>query len=732
MTQNVIWLVIVSSAYFLMSTVIPFWLRGFRFSGKNVTDRLINTFLISNIIIILVSCLLSLAGIYYRSTLIFSLISIAAAYRFLFRRKESLDALRNFIEGFYYLKEGYYHIGVLLKNIWGNVKCAVKSIVRKITNPAEFVCTAAIFGVALYVRCYHSVTNLFFGSSDMYLHTEWIKYFMQNRPFLSGVYPFGFHATAASVSCVFGINTVTVMQMFGPVSGMLIVFSLYYILKRTMRSAFAVNIALALYVVTDLFPFWASERQFLALPQEWATAVLYLAAYFLYKYMKDKKAADLVSFSAAVSLTLLTHFFVTIYAVLICVPIFISCIIYLNRKVFTRLVIGVLCAFFVAILPLAGGLARGISFNGSMNWAISVITGTKAEAPAESEAEENVSPEKKESLFESVASIYHTMKNEGFFIRSYNLSILNVNWFLPYLIGAGIALIMPAFKFKDKERQWVFPALSVYSLTLVVLFVLAFFGIFSLMEYDRLYSYFIYSVPLVIAAPVELLHNLLCGANTKKAAKLVYIALMSAVSLSGVLYFGLNERVVQLGRVWQPQYNGAVQSYYNIVENFPKNQWIIVSSMTEYSQCLFEGYHYDAVAFLMDMNDYDGDTKIYFPSENVFVYAVKRPNLYRDTDIHQLGTSVTLPEYDPDDVYIDLKTYGAKKKGGTWNIYKNPEANRVVQAKLHAWAAEYQKYFPDEMTVFYEDDEIIIYRIKQNVYALNNFAIPYKGNTEIR
>ena len=41
-------------------------------------------------------------------------------------------------------------------------------------------------------------------------------------------------------------------------------------------------------------------------------------------------------------------------------------------------------------------------------------------------------------------------------------------------------------------------------------------------------------------------------------------------------------------------------------------------------------------------------------------------------------------------------------------------------------AKAYQNYFPDEMTVFYEDDEIVVYRLKQNTYALNNLAIDYR------
>ena len=39
------------------------------------------------------------------------------------------------------------------------------------------------------------------------------------------------------------------------------------------------------------------------------------------------------------------------------------------------------------------------------------------------------------------------------------------------------------------------------------------------------------------------------------------------------------------------------------------------------------------------------------------------------------------------------------------------------------------QYFPDQMSLYYEDRDVAIYEIKQNMYALNNFAIDYGYNT---
>lgn len=719
--HNSIWLIIVAVCYFTLVLFIPFYLRGYRLTGEHVLDKLVNTFLYSNVIIILVACFLSLIGLYYRATIIASLICVAVGYRLIFKRPETLGVFPILKQYFFDFADGYHHPRIIIRILLGKPKFFLIALRKKFTNPVGLLFTLGIFGYGAYIRCYQSVVNMFYGTSDMYLHTEWIKYFMHNKPYISGIYPFGFHSIIAVISSVFQINVVTVIQMFGPIIGMLMLFSLYFLLRRTMHSSFAINIALALYIVTDLFPYWAMERQFVALPQEFGTVFLYLTAYYLFQYMKNKKKRDLINFTLSVSLTLLIHFFVTVYAFFICAAIFIAHIAYLNRKTFARIVIGILSALIIAVAPLGGGMLKGIEFNGSMGWALSYVLGSE-EAQEEAAAKEATEPI-------TILSIYNRLVEEEYFNRDNNMSLLNANWFVPYLIAACIAILAPTFKFKDRRRQWIFLGFSAYSLLMCILFILAILDIFAIMEYSRLYSYFLYSVPLVMGVPFELLYSLLNG--TKKAARVTYLTLISAVGITGSLWIGINQRFMPLGRIWQSQYNGAVLAYYDIVKQFPKNQWTIVSSNSEYTLCLFEGYHYQMAEFILELNEHDTNPELYLAGENVFFYVEKRPNIYLDTHLQELGNLETLDEFDKNETFVNLQTkYGITKNTGLLSLYQNIEVNRILQAKADAWTTEYMKYFPDEMSVFYEDDEIIVYRIKQNPYALNNFSIPYTGNQQ--
>ena len=62
------------------------------------------------------------------------------------------------------------------------------------------------------------------------------------------------------------------------------------------------------------------------------------------------------------------------------------------------------------------------------------------------------------------------------------------------------------------------------------------------------------------------------------------------------------------------------------------------------------------------------------------------------------------------------------------DAYYYQKERHILMAKAYYWAQAYQEYFPKEMSVYYEDPELIVYRVKQNEYALNNFSIDYGMN----
>ena len=716
--SNISQLILVTFIYLLIFVIIPFWLRGNRFSGEHVFDKLVSTFIYSHVIIITCVLCLSLIGIYSRFTLTSLLLLVCIAYRFFFKREQSVAAIKNMNDYFHEFVEGYHKPHIIFKNFFRMLERFFKSLKQKITNPIGLLFTLAIFGFAIYWRSYHSINNMFFATSDMYLHTEWLKFMTANQPFIGGVYPFGIHAVIAAISDVMGINPITVVRMFGPIIGILILLSLYYLMRQIIKSQFAINSAISIYVVTSIFHYWAVDRHFLATPQELALIFLYLAAYYFYRFLKEKEIADLITFSSAAALTLMIHPFIFVLLGALCAFIFIVCITYINKETILQLVIVFTCVLLIAALPLVWGLIKGIPLNDSFNWAVSVVVREDNAAAVENVQSNN--------LLMNLQSFFRQLRSTGVIARSDEYTpFLDSLWFYPFLFAAGIGLLSPLIFYKKRHEYRIFTAISLYSLLLFILFALAILDIFYATEYLRLYAFFIYSVPIVLAIPLQLLHNLLN--NTKVAMRFVHLMLVATLSLSGIYYVFSENRIMSLPRVVQGQHNGSVIAYYEIVNNFPKNRWLIVSSSKEYTLVLHEGFHYQIVDFIMDMHHFNEDTLVLLDAENIFFIIEKRPTMY--FVYKSLEDWWDFAELDPEDVYRDLETeFGAIRGTNLHHINQNYQAYRVLQAHAYAWAREYMRFFPREMSIFYEDDDIIVFRLQQDIYALQNFAIPYAGN----
>jgi hypothetical protein len=170
------------------------------------------------------------------------------------------------------------------------------------------------------------------------------------------------------------------------------------------------------------------------------------------------------------------------------------------------------------------------------------------------------------------------------------------------------------------------------------------------------------------------------------------------------------------------QHNSAVMSYYQINNKYLRDSWVIISSFVEYPQTLFEGFHYGMSDFIFDLEDPLADEPLNFDAENIFIFVVKKANLYGSrSSLVRLGEKADLPAFDPAWAEVDL----AVEADGhdNYSIYSNLFLNGVLQAKAYAWAQAYEKNFPAEMSRFYEDDYLLVYHLHQNIYALNDLRL---------
>ena len=166
------------------------------------------------------------------------------------------------------------------------------------------------------------------------------------------------------------------------------------------------------------------------------------------------------------------------------------------------------------------------------------------------------------------------------------------------------------------------------------------------------------------------------------------------------------------------QRDGAALCVYDIMENYPEKKWTIVSCNEERQMVLSSGWHYEVIDFLDSMEHYRPGDEMYIPTQYVFFFIEK--------EVLNYSAGYEFTDVDPT-VSEEWASYTLPVKSG---LSQYAGIRRIItNSRMYYWAQEYQKRFPNEMKVFYEDEEFICYMIEQNEYYLNNFAIDYGYNS---
>ena len=128
-------------------------------------------------------------------------------------------------------------------------------------------------------------------------------------------------------------------------------------------------------------------------------------------------------------------------------------------------------------------------------------------------------------------------------------------------------------------------------------------------------------------------------------------------------------------------------------------------------------WHYEVIDFLQGMEDYEEDYEMYIPTQYVFFFVEKVSVNYAYGEFTDIDATVS-------------EEWASMELPGKNSLDQYQGTNRmIVNSRMYYWAQEYMRRFPNEMKVYYEDDEFICYYIEQNEYYLNNFAIDYGYNS---
>lgn len=612
-----------------------------------------------------------------------------------------------------------------------------------------------LFVILIYGMIYYSYgafQDYSYGFGDLYVHHSWIYGLQNGKIFSGGVYPEGMHCFIYCLHILFGIRIYSILLFLAGIHVTAFLISVYGLLREVFHSRYIPLFALALFLVLDLRSVnavYAMSRLQFTIPQEFGLFAQFLCARYLVRFLKSERHAsfrgkrsryfwdeNLFLFMMALTASIVTHYYVTIMAFLLCASfavVFLKRV--FSRKRFLPLVVSVLCGLLIAVTPILAARATGIPFEKSMNWAMGVINHT------DPEEEESFDRELHSKLEDSgVAEKIYRMGYCEVYGEERALHIVIITgiaaslWFF-YRIGAWI-LVRCFHKYADKSCFDGYLPMVIASVLFMVTYASRAVGLPQLIAGSRICAVEQMLILTVMVMPVDLLFSVLelfCRERIMQGLAVLGVAGIYGAALEmGVLHGSL---YIELTR-----YNSSVMMTQSIINELPQNSYTIVSTTDEMYQMIQHGYHEEWQTFLAN-----SQKKSYkLPTEYVFLYVEKKPLVYAQVHLFNGPTWLIsdnhtklfayiedemslCPEVAASQIGEEMAAKKLETESNLWNIYKELESRTILESKAYEWCQRFAELYPYEWRVGYEDENFVCYYFKQEPYSPYNLAVSYEG-----
>lgn len=392
-TLTILQFIGILAAYLGMTVLLPAFVFYRKVSGERFCVRFMIYLVIGNVYLMNLVLLLQLLHISNRITLFLGTVlpavwALARVHNTtvkdgIFSAARSVNSfLGGTMGGRLLLSKAVRSVGRLLKTALLRVFCSIRH------NFFDWVGTVGILVLVLRQYGCNMFWNMGYCFSDMPVHNYWINALSNNHLFVAGVYPQGFHCIIYYLHEMFGFYNFVLLRMFGLVETLMIHMMLLVFLKACCRTKYAPYLGMLLYVFSNVWNLETYKRYSSALPQEFSMIFILPAIYFLIAFFEERKKENgargrkvpstryLLFFGLSFSATLSVHFYSTIIAGLFCVAIAIGFAGLLFRKAyFGRIMLAGILSIVLAVLPMGIALATGTRPEGSLRWAVAVMTG---------------------------------------------------------------------------------------------------------------------------------------------------------------------------------------------------------------------------------------------------------------------------------------------------------------------------------------------------------------------
>ena len=490
---------------------------------------------------------------------------------------------------------------------------------------------------------------------------------------------------------------------------------------------------------------------------------------------------DLFLFMTSLAASLAIHFYVTMMAFFLCAAIAIFGIVKVFKKEnFKSLVIAVLAGMIISAAPMVLAYASGIPLQGSLNWGMNVMNGTdtkegrtqqaqsiasenNAETSSQNESEsqssesiqqesgvqssQSVTSEEKQqtetndALEQEQTSQKKSRKTIGEYIKmvyKYGYAQLygdtRAKWLLGFTLIAGILSvinwIITAIRFRKLPFELYF-GITAASVIFMILYAAPFLGLPEIIAGARLCLTEQVLLLSMMALPAD--EVLFAIGRRKMACILPYLSVLGVAAIyAGTNYFGVYHGYLYYELT---RYNSVVNLTNRIASEYPKQRYTIISTTDEIYQVIESGWHEEILDFYYKSKL----EKYYIPTEYLFFYVEKNPIQYAQYHFFAGPRWLAQKKYSQYYKYSNaVISEGSAIKsskisedvlgepltdmGKASDAYSNLKNRTILESELYFWCQDFKARLPYEIQVYYEDEDVVCYMIKQNPEHLYNLG----------
>lgn len=645
----------------------------------------------------------------------------------------------------------------------------------------EYGILSVLLGFAVIYFSYGAFNCPSYGWGDMYVHHAWIYGLKEGQIFSAGVYPEAMHCFIYAMNIMFGIPIYSCLLFLGEIHVVTLLVAVYCLLREVMKSKYTAYFILTAFLTLDVVcidEIYGISRLQYTIPQEFGLYTQFLCALYLIRFLKrdsesDRKFNDdLFLFMTALASSLAIHFYVTIMAFFLCASfaVFGLARVFRRKKIFA-LIIAVIVGVVISTTPMVLAFASGIPLQGSLNWGMNIINGTdtkegrtqvvQSEDEEETSEEEMVEDTTEEQIdqseqIKSLTDIKQNVQNievekrnpikeitekiKSFVKLTYSCGyvqlygVMRAGWLIKFTLLAVILTLINMTVKVVRFRKFPFEmyaGITFASVLFMILYAAPFLGLPEIIAGSRLCLTEQILLLSMMALSVDEIFFLL---SKTKAERL--FPCLTLIGVAGI-YAGTNYFGVYHGYLYYEltRYNSVVELTNEIIKKYPQYNYTIISTTEELYQVIEDGRHEE----LLDFHNKSKQDKYIIPTEYLFFYVEKNPIKYAQYHFFDgprwLAQAKYIPNYKYSTAILsegdDIKHSKIAEKyvdnpleimGKASDAYTNIKNRRILESELYYWCQNFKKRFPNEMKVYYEDEDFICYIVKQNPEHLYDLA----------